>query len=90
MDIKSLEKLELDKILNAVGGYAVTDGGKSLALNCSLSTDLDEVRSLLSLTEECEKLLFVYPNAVSGPKQLEWNRSCVLLTGGPKIEWQVL
>lgn len=60
MDIKSLEKLELDKILNAVGGYAVTDGGKSLALNCSLSTDLDEVRSLLSLTEECEKLLFVY------------------------------
>ena len=60
MDIKSLEKLELDKILNAVGGYAVTDGCKSFALNCSLSTDLDEVRSLLSLTEECEKLLFVY------------------------------
>ena len=52
MDIKGLEKLELDKILNAVGGYAVIDGGKSLALNCSVSTDLDEVRSLLSLTEK--------------------------------------
>jgi hypothetical protein len=31
-----------------------------------------------------------FPNAVSDPAQLDWNRSCVPLTGGPKIAWRVL
>jgi hypothetical protein len=29
-------------------------------------------------------------NAVSSPKRLDWNRSCVPLTRGPKIPWRVL
>jgi hypothetical protein len=29
-------------------------------------------------------------NAVSGPVRLDWSRSCVLLTSGLKIPWQVL
>ena len=29
-------------------------------------------------------------NAVSGPMQFDWNRSCVPLTRGPKIPWRVL
>jgi hypothetical protein len=29
-------------------------------------------------------------NAVSGPKYLDWNRSCVPLTWGPTIQWSVL
>ena len=29
-------------------------------------------------------------NAVSGPARLDWNRSCVPLTRGPKILWRVL
>jgi hypothetical protein len=32
----------------------------------------------------------LFPNAVSGPARLEWNRSCVSLTGGPKITWRAL
>ena len=34
--------------------------------------------------------VFCFPNAVSSSARLEWNRSCVLLTGGPKIAWRVL
>jgi hypothetical protein len=29
-------------------------------------------------------------NAVSGPARLDWNRSCLPLTRGPKIMWRVL
>ena len=36
------------------------------------------------------RLVFCFPNAVSGPVKLEWNRSCVPLTSGPKIAWRVL
>jgi hypothetical protein len=34
--------------------------------------------------------VFCFPNAVSDPTQLDWNRSCVPLTRGPKIVWWVL
>jgi hypothetical protein len=34
--------------------------------------------------------VFCFPNAVSGPAPLDWNRSCVPLTSGPKIKWRVL
>lgn len=34
--------------------------------------------------------VFCFPDAVSGPARLDWNRSCVPLTSGPKIMWRVL
>ena len=58
MDIKSLERLELDKILSFVSGYAVLDGGKRKIAARTPSTDLEEVRIALSYTEECDKLLY--------------------------------
>ncbi|MBD5584239.1 MAG: endonuclease MutS2 [Clostridia bacterium] len=60
MDVKSLERLELNKILSAVAEYAVLDGGKSLILSCEPSSDLSEVRKRLDLTEEADRLLYTY------------------------------
>ena len=33
--------------------------------------------------------VFCFPNAVSGPTWLDWNRSCVPHTSGPKVPWRV-
>ncbi len=60
MDNYSLEKLELNKILNAVSDFAVLEEGKAGILSCAPSTDLSEVRRRLSLTFECDKLLYKY------------------------------
>ena len=60
MDSKSLERLELDKILLAVSGYAVLEEGKQKLLSCVPSTDIEEVRKLLDCTEECDKILYTY------------------------------
>ena len=60
MDKKSLERLELDKILLSVSGYAVLEGGKQKLKNCVPSTDIKEVRSLLDCTDECDKILYTY------------------------------
>ena len=60
MDTKSFEKLELNKILSAASNYAVLDGGKKLILDCKPSADLEEVRRRLTLTRECDKLLYTY------------------------------
>lgn len=60
MDLKSLEKLELNKILSAVGDYASTEGGKKLITECLPSENLAEVKNRLLLTEESDKLLYVY------------------------------
>ena len=60
MDKHSLEKLELNKILSAVSEYAATEGGKAAILSCLPSTDLGEVRRRLTLTFECDKLLYQY------------------------------
>ena len=60
MDTKSFEKLELNKILSAAANYAVLNGGKKLILDCKPSTDLEEVRRRLTLTRECDKLLYTY------------------------------
>ena len=60
MDIQSLKKLELDKILSACASYAVLQSSKR-ALTSTLPTgELEEVRNRLKLTEECDKLLFTY------------------------------
>ncbi len=60
MDRKSIEKLELNKILTAVAEYASLDKAKTLLTECAPATELDEVKRRLALTEECDKLLYVY------------------------------
>ena len=63
MNFKSFDKLELNKILYSVSEYAVTDGGKKLVIAYKPSSDLEEVRRRLSLTSECDKLLYKYGTA---------------------------
>ena len=60
MDNRSLEKLELNKILSAVSEYCSLDSGKALILGCQPSKDLKEVRQRLDFTKECDKLLYNY------------------------------
>lgn len=60
MDAKTIEKLELNKILASVTEFAVLDGGKRLIFDCKPSTDIDEVRRRLTLTRECDRLLYTY------------------------------
>lgn len=58
MNVKSIEKLELNKVLAAVSDYAATDGGKAEILACAPSQSVEEVRRRLQLTAECDKLLY--------------------------------
>lgn len=60
MQSNIFEKLELNKILAAVAEYASLDGGKALVYNSEPSADIGEVRRRLSLTRECDKLLYTY------------------------------
>ncbi len=60
MDRKSIEKLELNKILTAVAEHASLDKAKTLLTECAPATELNEVKRRLALTEECDKLLYVY------------------------------
>lgn len=60
MDKKSVEKLELNKILASAAGFASLDSGKQLIYSCEPSADLEEVRERLEFTRECDKLLYVY------------------------------
>lgn len=60
MDVKSIEKLELNKILYAVSHYASTEGGKSFVLSCTPSVNMHEVKERLLLTDECVRLLYTY------------------------------
>ena len=60
MDSKSIERLELDKILLSVSDYAVLEEGKQKLIDCVPSTDIEEVRNLLNCTAECDKMLYTY------------------------------
>lgn len=60
MNIKSLERLELDKILLSASGYAVLEEGRKKVLSCAPSTDIAEVRRLLDCTAECDKILYTH------------------------------
>lgn len=60
MDKRSLEKLELNKILASVAEYAALEKGKALISACEPSTELSEVRRRLDITGECDKLLYIY------------------------------
>ncbi|MDE5667697.1 MAG: hypothetical protein K2I29_05600, partial [Clostridia bacterium] len=52
--------MELNKILASVAEYAALEKSKALILAREPSTDLAEVRRRLDITEECDKLLYVY------------------------------
>lgn len=56
----SIEKLELNKILDAVAEYAVTAGGKSIVKGLIPATEIAEADYRLTVTEECDKLLYTY------------------------------
>lgn len=58
MDIRSTEKLEINKILCAAAGYAVLESGKAKLLDLAPSCELSEVRKRLEITRECDLLLF--------------------------------
>ncbi len=60
MDAKSLERLELNKILSAAAKYCVTSRGGDVLRSVAPSDDLAEVRERLKTTAECDVLLFSY------------------------------
>ncbi len=60
MNSKSLEKLELNKILAACAEYAVLDRSRSVLTSLQPSSDLDEVRCRLKECAEADKLLYRY------------------------------
>lgn len=60
MDKKSLQRLELNKILSACAEYACLDATKRFLSDIAPSTDLEEVRDRLQKTAECDKLLYRY------------------------------
>lgn len=59
MDAKSIQILELPKILERVSKFASFSAGASLALSLTPSTDLDEVRRRQQETSEARRLLAV-------------------------------
>lgn len=60
MDQKSLNRLELNKVLSACAEYACLDGTKTIFADLAPSSNLSEVRDALARTAECIKLLFRY------------------------------
>ncbi|MDE7400824.1 MAG: endonuclease MutS2, partial [Clostridia bacterium] len=60
MENANIQKLELDKILAACSSFACLQATKDALKSLSPSGDLQEVRERLSLTAECDKLLFRY------------------------------
>ena len=60
MDIKSIERLELNKVLDGCAEYACLEGTKKILGELMPVTDLSDAREALSRTGECLKLLFRY------------------------------
>ena len=60
MNQAAIEKSELNKILSIASGYCVLDGGRQRLANIAPSASLSEVKSALSFTAECVKLLFTH------------------------------
>lgn len=58
MDEKSLQRLELNKILSACAEFACLDETKELLAQTRPSIDMDEVRERIDITAECDALLF--------------------------------
>jgi hypothetical protein len=60
MNAKAIEKSELNKILSLTANYAVLEGSKMRLLETQPSSELNEVKKRLKLTEESIKLLFMH------------------------------
>ena len=60
MNAKAIEKSELNKILSLTANYAVLDGSKIRLLETQPSSEFNEVKKRLKLTEESIKLLFMH------------------------------
>lgn len=60
MNAKAIEKSELNKILSLTANYAVLDGSKIRLMETQPSSELNEVKKRLKLTEESIKLLFTH------------------------------
>ncbi len=60
MNQLAIEKTELNKILKIASGFATLEGSKELLCSQEPSSCLKEVKTLLNLTEEGEKLLFTH------------------------------
>ncbi len=60
MNIKAIEKTELNKILSIVSGYAVTEGGKARVLDLHPATDVETTQKRLKITEESVAILFTH------------------------------
>ena len=60
MNIRAIEKTELNKILSCAAEYAVLDKSKASLSNFSPCSNLLEVKKSLDRTEECVKLLFMH------------------------------
>lgn len=58
MNVKSAERLELNKILSAAASYAVLDESKRALVRLQPATRLSEAKKSLALTEEALRLLF--------------------------------
>ncbi len=60
MNTKSLEKLELNKILESCSSFAVLEETKKSLTSLLPSGEIEEVRYRLATTAECDKLLYRY------------------------------
>lgn len=60
MNLRSIEKLELNKILSLCSSYASLKTTRENLASLLPSTDLEEVRMRLDITEECDKLLYYH------------------------------
>lgn len=60
MNVKSLEKLELNKILESCSSFAVLEQTKKALVSLLPTGDIEEVRYRLAATRECDKLLYRY------------------------------
>ena len=63
---KSLQKLELDQVLNLLADCAGSEGGKQACLQLRPSSDLEEVRTLLGQTTAASLLCTKKGNPVFG------------------------
>ena len=60
MNVKAIEKTELNKILTLASEYAVLDGGKATLATLQPTSDIAAVKRSLAVTEECVTLLFTH------------------------------
>ena len=58
MEPKTLKSLEYDKILDMLKGYCQSSSAKNLAGSLLPTSDIEEVRVLLSETAEADKVLY--------------------------------